>query len=88
MPKNTGSLNFSSSASGAPKAKVGSGEVGTESWEDVIARSKAEAAKRALVKEEQEKEDERVKEKERKRKVKEKKAAKKKVGLLSFGDDE
>lgn len=82
--KATGSLNFSS---GAPKEKGGSGEVGTESWEEVIKRSKIEAATKALIKEQKEKDEAKAAEKEKKRKVKEKKDAKKKISMLSFGDE-
>lgn len=61
--------------------------MGTESWEEVIKRSKIEAATKALIKEQKEQDEAKAAEKEKKRKLKEKKDAKKKIGMLSFGDE-
>ncbi|BGP37186.1 hypothetical protein JCM10450v2_001094 [Rhodotorula kratochvilovae] len=94
--RNTGSLSFSSGAAGRAKgAKSGGG--GQGDWADVVKRSQdddgiekegkgAPAPAPAPAKTAEDKAKER--EKAEKRKKKEKKVAQKKIGMLSFGEEE
>ncbi|KAI5475964.1 hypothetical protein MNV49_000571 [Pseudohyphozyma bogoriensis] len=79
--KNTGSLSFSTSSK--RKATESAGAGASESWEDVIKRSKVVAEEKAASKEEEAK----AKEKAEKKKKKEKAKDKKKIGMLSFNDE-
>lgn len=87
--KHLGSLAFST---GAPnKRKIseadGSGSGGvTESWDEVIKRSKLATEKKAKEKKQEEEEAKKAKEKTEKKKKKEKKDREKKVSMLSFDD--
>lgn len=85
-------LNFSTgnatSSGGGTKRKLAEGEIETtESWEDVIKRSKIEGEAKKVAKELKDISDKKVKEKEEKAKKKSKKIDKKKIGMLSFDDE-
>lgn len=84
------SLNFSSSTAANPtQRRLADGEeLPSESWEDVIKRSKVEAEVKKLAKEVKERDEKLEKEKKEKAKKKEKKVQAKKQSMLSFGGDE
>jgi len=81
--KSKGSLSFSSGTKSKSKNEAGL----SESWDDVVKRSKSEAEAKQQAKEEKAIDAAKVKEKDEKRKKKEKKEAKKKIGMLSFDDE-
>lgn len=82
--KSKGSLSFSSST-GKANGKTGAGP--SETWEDVVKRSKSEADKKQQEKEQKDLDAVKQKEKDVKKKKKDKKEAKKKIGMLSFEED-
>ncbi|GAA6010918.1 hypothetical protein JCM11491_004600 [Sporobolomyces phaffii] len=83
--KSKGSLSFSSGTGGKSKGKNGAGP--SETWDDVVKRSKSDAEAKQLDKAQKEADAAKDKGKDEKRKKKEKKEAKKKIGMLSFDEE-
>ncbi|KAK4702850.1 hypothetical protein P7C70_g3368, partial [Phenoliferia sp. Uapishka_3] len=83
--KQAASLTFSSTS--GVKRKVTDNDTAGE-WDSVVKRSKVDGEAKKVADEQSKVNAAKDKAKEAKRKVKEKKEAKKKVGMLSFGDDE
>ncbi|KAL8279932.1 hypothetical protein RQP46_007782 [Phenoliferia psychrophenolica] len=83
--KGVGSLAFSSGT--GSKRKAVAGDAGAAEWDSVVKRSRVDVEAKQAADEKSKVDIAKDKEKALKQKRKEKKAAQKKVGLLSFGDE-